>query len=113
VEDDEEEEILSRAKPPVRVRSPSGSPQGKQRKSQTKKYEGRRQWTEEEKNAIKEGIVQIGYGKWALIKEHFEPILNDRTSGQIKDCVRTMKKKGDLDAIPEAWPSRENVQDQG
>jgi hypothetical protein len=56
----------------------------KPRKSQKKKYDGRRVWSDEEKRAIKEGIKQIGAGQWADIKKLYEVILNDRTSGQIK-----------------------------
>eukprot|EP00980_Cylindrotheca_fusiformis_P028135 scaffold22583_cov106-Cylindrotheca_fusiformis.AAC.6 len=66
-------------------------------KSQQKKYAGRRRWTDEEKRAIKEGIRQKGVGNWAQIKEMYKVVLKDRTSGQIKDCFRTMKKRDELD----------------
>ena len=54
--------------------------------SQAKKYEGRRKWSDEEKRAIREGIRTFGLGKWAIIKEEYDIILRDRTSGQIKVC---------------------------
>jgi hypothetical protein len=76
----------------VQIRS-SMSPR---KPSQIKKYAGRRQWTDEEKRAIKEGIRQRGVGNWADIKELYFVVLRDRTSGQIKDCFRTMKKRGEL-----------------
>lgn len=57
---------------------------GKKRKSQAKTYDGRRAWTDIETRAIREGIAEYGMGKWAMIKEHFDVILKDRTSGQIK-----------------------------
>jgi hypothetical protein len=65
----------------IRVHSPAS-----RSKSQIKKYEGRRRWTDEEKSAIKEGIRQLGKSKWAKIKELYGVILNDRTSMQIKVC---------------------------
>ena len=55
--------------------------------SQAKKYEGRRKWSDEEKRAIREGIRSFGVGKWAQIKGHYDIILADRTSGQIKVCT--------------------------
>lgn len=75
------------------------SPAAKLKKSQQKPYEGRKVWTDIEKMAIKEGIENYGMGKWAKIKADNAEILKDRTSGQIKDCVRTMKKKGELDDV--------------
>jgi hypothetical protein len=75
-------ELPSRA---IRVNhNPSPSPSPKKRKSQEKKYEGRRIFTDEEKHAIKEGIREMGAGKWAEIKELYKVILEDRTSQQIK-----------------------------
>jgi hypothetical protein len=63
------------------------SPRARARaKTQVKKYEGRRFWTDKEKSAIKEGIRQLGKGKWAKIKNLYGVILNDRTSMQIKVC---------------------------
>ena len=77
-------------------------------KSQKKMYEGRRMWIDIEKNCIKEGIQNHGLGKWALIKNENSTILRHRTSGQIKDCFRTMKKRGELDDMKEAWPENKD-----
>jgi hypothetical protein len=57
------------------------------KKSQMKKYDGRRSWTEEEKGAIKDGILSMGVGHWAQIKEEYPILLCDRTSMQIKVCI--------------------------
>ena len=59
-------------------------------------YHGRRPWRDDEKNAIIEGIRNGLLGKWAEIKKTSGFILLDRTSGQIKDCFRTMHKRGEL-----------------
>ena len=53
-------------------------------KSQQKKYQGRRLWTEEEKLAVKRGCQELGIGRWAEIKTNYFSSLRDRTSGQIK-----------------------------
>jgi len=76
-----------------------GSPERKFRTSQQKSYDGRRIWTDEEKHAIKQGMRSYGIGKWAEIKSMYSTILKDRTSGQIKDCYRTMNKRGELSNI--------------
>jgi hypothetical protein len=55
--------------------------------SQKKMYDGRRLWTDEQKTAIKEGMRQLGKGKWADIKQLYKVLLSDRTSGQIKVCL--------------------------
>lgn len=64
--------------------SSDGSAYKRPRKSQEKSYQGRRQFTDEEKRAIREGIRAKGLGKWAEIKNEYQVILNDRTSQQIK-----------------------------
>jgi hypothetical protein len=75
-------ELPSRA---IRVNpNPSPSPAAKPRRSQEKKYDGNRRWTDEEKHAIKEGIRELGVGKWAPIKDLYKVTLEDRTSQQIK-----------------------------
>jgi hypothetical protein len=56
----------------------------------------RKRWTDEEKEAVKQGIAQHGVGRWALIKSDWAMELRDRTSVQIKDCYRTMLKRGEL-----------------
>ena len=65
--------------------------------SQTKPYKGRRPWTDEEKNALRVGVDAKGVGSWAIIKDYQQDILKWRTSGQIKDCYRTMKRKGEIE----------------
>jgi hypothetical protein len=72
------------------------TPRRKKRLSQLKCYTGRRSWTDEEKGAIREGIQIFGIGHWAVIKNHFKKELVDRTSGQIKDCYRTLEKHGKI-----------------
>ncbi len=87
---DDVEVLPSTGKEPLQARN-NMSPKKKQAKSQQKPYEGKRNWTLEEKNAIKEGIKVCGRGNWAMIKERFSRILADRTSGQIKvgfECER-------------------------
>jgi hypothetical protein len=86
----------------IRVRSQEEhlSPRPRARaKPQTKKYEGRRLWTDEEKSAIMEGIRQLGKSKWAGIKELYGVILNDRTSMQIKVCSSNCFHHKERDAI--------------
>ena len=56
----------------------------------------RKRFTEEEKGAIKLGVQRFGFGKWAQIKEYYRNELHDRTSVNIKDCYRTMQKKGEV-----------------
>lgn len=81
----------------------------KKQKSQQKKYEGRKVWTDAEKTAVIEGMKYVGIGKWAEIKKEYAEILKFRTSGQIKDCYRTMKKRGELGDLEQA-PSLGMVQ---
>jgi len=56
----------------------------------------RKKFTEEEKGAIKLGVERFGFGRWAQIKEYYAEELHDRTSVNIKDCYRTMQKKGEV-----------------
>eukprot|EP00934_Nitzschia_sp_Nitz4_P003364 Nitzschia sp. Nitz4//scaffold55_size114948//50444//52230//NITZ4_003898-RA/size114948-snap-gene-0.174-mRNA-1//1//CDS//3329554521//3354//frame0 len=67
----------------------------KKKSSQAKQYHGRRKWTNEDKKAILEGIRTFGMGKWATIKDHYIRF-EERTSGQIKDCFRTMVRRGEV-----------------
>jgi hypothetical protein len=74
----------------------------KKKKSQDKGYSGRREWTAEETNAVKEGVRKLKKtGKWAEIKSMYEQVLVGRTSGQIKDKWRTLSQKGLVDDILE------------
>jgi hypothetical protein len=66
------------------------------KQSQQKKYQGRRAWSEEEKHALKVGIQKYGIGNWAGMKADQSDIFQHRTSGQMKDCYRTMKKRGEI-----------------
>jgi len=80
--EDLEEDVLPQVKQRASaVKSPSSI---KQKKSQQKTYEGRRLWTDVEKNTVIEGIQNFGLGKWAEIKKNNSVILRNRTSGQIK-----------------------------
>lgn len=56
----------------------------------------RKRWTDEEKDVVKQGIARYGVGRWAMIKSDWAMELRDRTSVQIKDCYRTMLKRGEL-----------------
>jgi hypothetical protein len=55
-------------------------------------------FTEEEKTAIKNGVNEYGESNWAKIKYDikYKEILNNRTSVQIKDAYRTMKKNNQV-----------------
>ena len=59
---------------------------------QKETYKGRRAWTDQELEAVKQGVRVLGPGKWAEIKRMY-PILNDRTGVQIKDCYRSLVKR--------------------
>ena len=82
----------------------------KKRKSQQKKYEGKRPWSEEEKTAIIEGMRRHGKGNWAEIKKDYDVLFAMRTSGQIKDCFRRMYDKGEIpkDLLVHAAPPGDN-----
>ena len=83
------------------LQSPTASEKKRRhRRSQKKLYQGRRKWTDTEKTAIKEGIQEFGVGEWTKIKEQYYIVLQFRTSGQIKDCYRTMLKKGEIQEQP-------------
>lgn len=59
----------------------------------------RRRFTEEEKHAIKAGLGKFGWDdpkKWVKIKEEYGELLRNRTGVQLKDCWRTMVKKGEV-----------------
>lgn len=61
-----------------------------------KKIAKRRRFTQEEKDAIKEGVMKYGLGKWAKIKFENIEVLQNRTNVNIKDCYRTMMRKGEF-----------------
>lgn len=53
-------------------------------------------FSEAEKEAIRQGVLKFGVGKWAQTKAAHEVTLRNRTSVMIKDCYRTMCKKGEF-----------------
>ena len=52
-------------------------------------------WTLSEVNNLKKGINEIGIGNWSTILQQFK--FNNRTSMNLKDKYRTMKKQGLID----------------
>lgn len=63
------------------------------RKNQ-KTYEGRRPWTQQEKEAVLRGVALGLVGKWMKIKKMFPVVLKDRTNIQIKDWYRHWLENG-------------------
>lgn len=53
-------------------------------------------WTADEKNAVRQGIIRYGFGKWSKIKSEYAEILRYRTAVNVKDCARSMKLAGEL-----------------
>jgi len=99
----QEDDVLSDVKKRARVTSTSPI---KKRKSQQKMYEGKRIWTDVEKRAVIEGVGRLGVGKWAEIKREYYVALKFRTSGQIKDCFRTLKKRGEIGDLDKPSPGK-------
>jgi len=58
----------------------------------------RREWTEGEENAVIAGyrLFSMGANKWSKIKTKYSVELKDRSNVNIKDFVRTLKRKGKL-----------------
>ena len=86
IEDNEHEmevEILQSRKRQRNDNMVGDDPPTKERKSQTKTYEGRRRWSDEEKLAVKKGFHEKGRD-WVGIKNIYFSALKNRTSGQIK-----------------------------
>jgi hypothetical protein len=70
------------------------------RKSETlprrfKKPKRRCKFTEEEMEAIREGVRRFGKGNWTTIRINSGGVLLSRTNVNIKDCYRTMEKRGE------------------
>eukprot|EP00978_Attheya_sp_CCMP212_P049182 scaffold629202_cov55-Attheya_sp.AAC.1 len=67
----------------------------------------RRTFSDREKNAIVVGVRRLGLGKWKEIQTTFGATLQHRSTVQIKDCFRTMVKRGQIDAsqIPATPPT--------
>jgi hypothetical protein len=53
-------------------------------------------WTKEETMAVKQGVKTHGEGKWLEIKTEHADILRNRTSVQIKDRWRIMKRNNEV-----------------
>lgn len=56
----------------------------------------RHRWSNEEKEAVVQGVRKFGRGKWVQVKSAFPNRLRNRTAVQIKDCFRTMWNKNEL-----------------
>ena len=56
----------------------------------------RNPWEEEEMVALLSGLEKYGLGKWVYIKQEYGYILRNRTTVQLKDKFRNMKKNGEL-----------------
>ncbi|CAJ1961641.1 unnamed protein product [Cylindrotheca closterium] len=96
IPDPSEDTLLSDLPERAAASTPKKSPKTSPKRTQIKQYAGRRAWNDQEKNAIKQGIRELGTGKWAQIKERWKVTLQYRTSGQIKDCYRTMLRRNEL-----------------
>lgn len=78
--------------------SSSSSPQGSIISTLSTKRK-RRFWTQEEKQAVLDGVKNWGVGNWAAIKVEFNDVLASRTAVQIKDCYRTLRKQAEKEAM--------------
>ena len=58
-----------------------------------KAYLGRKRWTPAENKALLDGIKMLGHGNWKQIKNHFSAELQNRSTVQIKDKARSLKRK--------------------
>jgi hypothetical protein len=61
----------------------------------------RKRFTEIEKYAIKKGLELYGVGRWVDIKDYMSEELSTRTAVNIKDCYRTMVKRGEIVPVQE------------
>ena len=59
-------------------------------------YRSRAKFTEDETNAIREGLAKFGKGNWSKLKAWAGTRLANRTAVQIKDKCRTMERTNDL-----------------
>jgi len=93
---------LSGLPPSVRLQSPhrmsmmTESSFNHSKSSKSPRNKKRKWWTESEKMAVREGVRKLGAGDWVGIKKEYEHALQERTSVQIKDCYRTMKKRREI-----------------
>lgn len=56
----------------------------------------RRKFSQQEKEALREGVGVWGAGNWAEIRSYRMLVLGKRTNRQLKDLFRTMKKHGEF-----------------
>jgi hypothetical protein len=59
-----------------------------------------------EKTAIIAGVSMYGEGQWTLIKQNFSKELSTRTTVNIKDCYRNLKKKLKTPSAPKGISTR-------
>ena len=62
-----------------------------------KYYNGRKiklPFSDEERNAVHEGVEEFGVGNWVRILQAYPEVLRNRTNVNIKDCYRTMLRQG-------------------
>ena len=73
----------------------------------------RRRWSEEEKEAVRNGVRICGVGNWKQVRFLGMPVLRSRTPVDIKDCFVNLKKRGEFENVslgPKAKKRRENRQ---
>jgi hypothetical protein len=88
--------LSTNASPRARARSAPPRRRRGRRMSAPKTYAGRRRFTDDESNAIKEGVAIYGKGKWCEIKELAGDRLFHRNTIQIKDRYRSLIKLGEI-----------------
>mmetsp|Transcript_27390 Transcript_27390/g.58866 ORF Transcript_27390/g.58866 Transcript_27390/m.58866 type:complete len:568 (+) Transcript_27390:108-1811(+) len=96
--DESEGEAAALSEVPARYKSPTKRAARREICVSRKNSPPRRKrcpFTDEEKNAIIDGVKRFGVGKWAEIKSHprYEDTLRNRTSVQLKDKWRTMENQ--------------------
>lgn len=93
-EDEIDEPLQLSAVPPMKTTIKTEQKPTSRPKSPGQK---RRAWSTDERMAVKVGVEKFGVGRWVEIKDHYHDILKGRTNGMIKDCYRTMVRKGEID----------------
>lgn len=94
--DDDEDEGVHLSELPARAQIASAKKKPTPLSPEPRGPNERLRFTDEEKRAIKEGILRYGVGQWSQIKAEYGLILRNRTNVNIKDCYRTMVKRGEL-----------------
>jgi hypothetical protein len=61
----------------------------------SQKLKKKRNFTEEEMEAIRAGVRRFGKGDWTTIRINSGGVLMNRTNVNIKDCYRNMEKRGE------------------